>query len=232
MSKIYQFSSIGALMSGYFKPGQDIYPTCSCSSIGLGCSELVNAEVTVLNGAVYTATAEQKIQLEKAPFCVPFYQISDFNDYAEHEVSDINQDNLADIVKQHIVLNNNFVAVRIKAKFDAVKLRRPYASDQVRDVKEISGNQQVSEYKDVSGCLLGFWTPEIFGRLSVPGFHLHFLSDDTSISGHVLSYAASVATLQLEEKYSIEITNPRNSEFAHLDINLESLDQMIEQVEK
>ncbi|SDB83059.1 acetolactate decarboxylase [Acinetobacter boissieri] len=232
MSKIYQFSSIGALMSGYFQPDKDVYAVCNCSSIGLGCSEQLNAEVTILDGLVYTATAGQPITQQASPFYTPFYQVTDFTQFKEHALLSVTQDTLEQALKSLIVLNNHFVAIRILGTFKNVTLRRPQASETQRSIQEVSENQQVDTYHNLNGSLIGFWTPEIFGRISVPGFHLHFLSHDQSMSGHVLSYETSSVTLQFEEKYNIEITHPKSHEFSHLDIDLKSLDQMIEQVEK
>ncbi|MBF7681950.1 acetolactate decarboxylase [Acinetobacter sp. B5B] len=232
MGKIYQFSSIGALMSGYFQPDQDVYNVCTCSSIGLGCSEQLNAEVTILNGKVYTATAHQAIERPKAPFYTPFYQVTDFSNFKEQQILNTMQNTLEQELKHFVVLNNQFIALRIDGFFHQVTLRRPQASDKKRTIKEVSAKQEVIAYQDIRGCLIGFWTPEIFSRISVPGLHLHFLSHDASISGHVLAYHIESAKLQYEEKPTIEITHPQTTEFSQLNIDLKSLDQMIESVEK
>lgn len=232
MSKIYQYSTIGALMSGYFNADDDVYQHCSCSSIGLGCSELLNAELTVQHGKAYTATAEQPITEQKSPFHVPFYQITSFDQYQEQPIAHVSEHNLEETLQNFICLNNNFVAVRIAGQLDKLVLRRPYPSDHQREIKEVSDQQQVSEYQDIHGHLIGFWTPEMYGRISVPGFHLHFLSDDLTVSGHVLSYQVNSGQLQFEEKSTLEVKNPNTSAFQQLNIDLKSLDQMIEHVEK
>lgn len=232
MSKIHQYSTIGALMSGYFNADEDVYQHCSCTSIGLGCSELLNAELTIQDGQVYTATAEKMTVKEHPPFYVPFYQVTSFDRYQEYPISCVSNITLENILTSFISLKNNFVAIRIIGEFSKLVLRRPYCSDKIRKVKDISDQQQVSEYNNINGYLIGFWTPEIYGRISVPGFHLHFLSDDFTVSGHVLSYQLSTGQLQFEEKATIELKNPTTNDFQKIDIDLESLDQMIEHVEK
>ncbi|MEB5477327.1 acetolactate decarboxylase [Acinetobacter pollinis] len=232
MSKIYQFSTIGALMSGYFSPDQDIYKVCSCSSIGLGCSENLNAEMTILNGTPYTATAEEALKTPEAPLEVPFYQVTSFDHFQEYHIGEASTKNLEQFVQAVIPLNNNFIALRIKATFHELTLRRPYASSETRSVQEVSDHQEVSTYKEIQGHLIGFWTPEMFGRISVPGFHFHFLSEDKSVSGHVLDYYFSSALLQCEEKNVIEITHPKTSAFKNLNIDIEGLDEVIRKVEQ
>jgi alpha-acetolactate decarboxylase len=34
------------------------------------------------------------------------------------------------------------------------------------------------KFSDISGTLVGFWTPAYARTLSIPGYHLHFLSAD------------------------------------------------------
>lgn len=232
MTKIYQFSTIGALMSGYFLPDEDIYKVCSCSSIGLGCSANLNAEMTIFNGTPYTATAEQSTETPKAPLDVPFYQVTDFNNFHEYNIGEASFKTLEQFVRTVMPLNNNFIALRIEAIFHTLKLRRPYSSNSERSIQEVSGNQEVLTYDEIKGHLIGFWTPEMFGRISVPGFHLHFLSDDKSTSGHVLDYHFSSAILQIEEKNVIEITHPTTEKFKDLNINVENLDDTIRKVEQ
>lgn len=232
MDKIYQFSTIGALMSGYFSPDQDVYKVCSCSSIGLGCSENLNAEMTILNGIPYTATAEEALKTPTAQLDVPFYQVTNFDQFQEYHIGEASIKNIEQFVRAVIPLNNNFIALRIEAIFNRITLRRPYASPDRRSIQEVSDNQEVSTYTEIKGYLVGFWTPEIFGRISVPGFHLHFISEDKSISGHVLDYHFSSALLQCEEKNVIEITHPKTSTFKNLNIDIEGLDEVIRKVEQ
>ena len=46
-----------------------------------------------------------------------------------------------------------------------------------------------SRFAEATGTLAGFYTPSFLGSLSAPGLHLHFLSDDRSEGGHLLSCA-------------------------------------------
>lgn len=66
---------------------------------------------------------------------------------------------------------------------------------------------------NVQGMLFGFWSPAFSGGFSVPGFHLHFLSEDWSQGGHVIEFEAQ--NIQLEAavigEYQIEL--PGHEEF-------------------
>lgn len=232
MSKIYQYSTIGALMSGYAAGDQKIKNVCTSSSIGLGCADNVNAEVTIFKGIPYTATAHKAVKPLETGGLVPFYQVTEFNHYQEYQVTSITLDNVLEKIKEHITPNNIFLAVCIIGTFSTVVFRRPTYSAKSRAVDELTQSQEVSEHTNVKGRLVGFLTPELFGRISVPGFHLHFLSDDEKLSGHVLSFSCESAILQFEEKSTIEITNPSSEDYKELPLDIQMLDSVINKVEK
>ncbi|WP_411813592.1 acetolactate decarboxylase [Erwinia tracheiphila] len=49
----------------------------------------------------------------------------------------------------------------------------------------------------MKGKLVGFWTSELYGHISVHGFH--FIDEKQQISGHVLFYHAEEAIVSYEE---------------------------------
>jgi acetolactate decarboxylase len=51
---------------------------------------------------------------------------------------------------------------------------------------EVAKEQPVFNFSDIRGTLAGFFTPAFMASLSVPGLHLHFLSDDFQHGGHLL----------------------------------------------
>lgn len=68
-----------------------------------------------------------------------------------------------------------------------------------RPLLAVAKEQFVYEFKDVSGSLLGFWSPQYFGSsLTVPGFHLHFLSTDKQHGGHVVDVLMQQGTAYIQ----------------------------------
>ncbi|GAA0372123.1 hypothetical protein GCM10008932_24240 [Alkalibacterium iburiense] len=49
-------------------------------------------------------------------------------------------------------------------------------------------SQSEFEKPFVSGTLVGFFIPDIFGTIAVPHFHWHFISDEKDFGGHVLDF--------------------------------------------
>jgi alpha-acetolactate decarboxylase len=55
---------------------------------------------------------------------------------------------------------------------------------------EVTSHQVETVARDIRGTVVGFWTPAIYQGIAVAGLHLHFLSEDRSIGGHLLDLAA------------------------------------------
>jgi acetolactate decarboxylase len=74
------------------------------------------------------------------------------------------------------------------------------------------------EFRDVSGTLVGFWTPEYAKTLNVPGYHLHFLSDDRKRGGHLLQCRGSNLRLSLQRDGDYRLALPETEDFLKADL--------------
>ena len=232
MSKIIQFSTIGALMAGYFRGEYDASALKHPDAFGLGCSQGINGELTIFQGKVWEATAGEAPHLLRQEM-LPFLQVTEFVPERTASVVNIDQHNAEQHLNQFIPLQNIFLAVCIEATFDHLVIRRPQpASDIPRDINDFARTQQEDTLNNINGYLIGFWTPALFGRISVPGFHFHFIDEKRNNSGHVLEFSAKKAILKYQEKQTIEVTNPGSAEYKNMTIDLSSLDKSIEHVEK
>lgn len=231
MTKITQFSTIGALMAGLTEGWATLNKPCRETTFGLGCSRGAGGELTVFKGKIYQATAGQPVTLLSDP-SVPFIQLTDFEPEALHSIADINEQNLEQILLQLLNASNIWLAVSVSAQFTTVVLRRPQpATSAQQDMEHMAATQQVSHYQQLNGTLIGFWTPALYGRISVPGFHFHFLDTSHEISGHVLAFSAASAELRYQQKTIIEITNPASEHYRQLPIDIDKLDSMMSRIE-
>ena len=74
------------------------------------------------------------------------------------------------------------------------------------------------EFRQISGTLVGFWTPEYARTLSIPGYHLHFLSDDHLRGGHLLDCAGAKLSLQIQQEGSYHVAIPETEDFLKADL--------------
>jgi acetolactate decarboxylase len=74
------------------------------------------------------------------------------------------------------------------------------------------------EFHDISGTLVGFWTPEYAKTLNIPGYHLHFLSSDHAHGGHLIECMGSNLDLQVQQINQFCVTLPTNKDFLDADL--------------
>lgn len=232
MSKIVQFSTIGALMAGQVQGECNVRENIRPDSLGVGCSEGINGELTLFQGKIWEATAGRELHtLDK--HCVPFIQITSFNPENIFRVKHLTQHNAARLLDEKISIQNIFLAVCVEANFTEIVIRRPQpTTDADRDITEVANTQQEDRLCNIQGRLVGFWTPELYGRISVAGFHFHFIDEKQQVSVHVLSYQAEEACISYEEKHTIEITHPNSQAYKTLPIDISALDDVISGVER
>ena len=78
------------------------------------------------------------------------------------------------------------------------------------------------EFHDMSGTLVGFWTPEYAKTLNVPGYHLHFLSADRTRGGHLLQCRGSNLRLQIQREGDYRLALPETEDFLKADLRARS----------
>ena len=95
---------------------------------------------------------------------------------------------------------------------------------------EVAVNQPEYRKENVTGTIVGIWTPEIFQGVSLAGYHLHFVSDDLTFGGHVMDFVIKEGVVelgavdQLDQRFPVQ---DRKYLFAKF-----NMDEMKEDIEK
>ena len=169
-------------------------------STGIGTFDGLNGEVIILDGEVYQAFSSGKVNhvtdlQAKMPFASVHYP-------EELQALALNSVDFAslngDFVKDH-ELKNVFAALRLKGKFDHVKVRiAPKQEEPYPSLLEVAKGQPTFVRDDVQGTIIGYYAPDIFGSVTAAGWHLHFISDDRQFAGHLLEFGAKELTGDLQ----------------------------------
>ena len=69
--------------------------------------------------------------------------------------------------------------------------------------------------------MVGFWTPQYVKAVGVTGWHLHFISDDRNLGGHVLGAAGNGIQAEVEHLDDFRIALPETPEFLMSDLNFD-----------
>jgi acetolactate decarboxylase len=186
----------------------------------------------IINKDFLEADGDKAVKVMDNDELLPFVQVTTFQPDKVVDVNDVSKNNLYWHLAQYLLLDNVFVAVKISGRFDELKIRRPFVQHKpYPSVVKVFEQQVVDTVEDVTGTLIGFWTPEFFKELSVAGFHLHFIDTTHKLGGHVIDFMASKAELAFERKQSVEIMLPVNEEYLRKNLKMDDLNKIIKQVE-
>lgn len=101
----------------------------------------------------------------------------------------------------------------------APKQQRPYPT-----LLAVAQHQPEFSAIDITGTILGYYAPAIFGTITAAGWHLHFISDNRQFAGHLLDFAAPQLTGSLEVFDSLEQHLPiENHAFRESTVDMRTL---------
>lgn len=84
---------------------------------------------------------------------------------------------------------------------------------------EVAREQPVFDYHDISGTLVGFYTPAFMEKLNVPGYHMHFLSADRTRGGHLLECSPCGVRCELQNVGRLEVALPVTLDYLTADLS-------------
>jgi acetolactate decarboxylase len=113
--------------------------------------------------------------------------------------------------------DDDFYAFRVHGTFGRLKIRTvPMQDELYPDLADALQEQIVTESADVRGALVGFWCPARAAKVNVPGYHLHFVSDDRRTAGHVLDVDVAAALAAADRTTELRLTRPGSAFFADM----------------
>lgn len=110
---------------------------------------------------------------------------------------------------------NSMHVVRIDGDFDEISARSesPLRTQHISLKKILSGTQKEFHFDNVSGTIVCIYYPDYMKGINAPGWHLHFLSADHTLGGHVFDLVMTRGTAVMEKISEIEIQLPKSPAF-------------------
>jgi acetolactate decarboxylase len=118
------------------------------------------------------------------------------------------------------MLSNNLIyAIRVEGTFLKICARSVPKQDAYRTLVQVSEEQKEFNYEHISGQLVGYWTPDFMHSISVPGFHLHFLSEKKNHGGHLLDCLTGDAKVSLQPLDQLNLDLPHTIEYLNANLD-------------
>lgn len=227
---LVQYSTIESLLAGNYDGFVSISTLKENGDIGIGTFDELDGELVMIDQKVYkikdTGNAEEVNNSIKTPFASVTY----FDKDISKQLMNIgNYDSLQQELDKFITNRNLFYVFRVDGTFKNTKVRSvPKQEKPYPVLSEVTKNQPTYEYKDIKGSLVGFWCPEYVGGINVPGYHMHFISEDRTKGGHLLDVSFEKADV------SADVTNAFSMELSQSNVagRIANVTAEIEKVEK
>ena len=216
---LYQVSTSSALVEGVNQGVMRIGTLREHGDLGLGTFDHLDGEMAIVDGHVFQVRCDGSVREVDDDILSPFAAIIPFSPDVEAELENCpNFSSLAAELDRFRDSNNVFYALRVDGRFRSIHVRAVCRTEGGVRLAEAAASQLEFEFRNVRGTLVGFWTPEYAKTLNVPGYHLHFVSEDRTRGGHLLGCSCSGLRLRLQRAADLHIALPETNNFLNADL--------------
>jgi acetolactate decarboxylase len=211
---LYQVSTATALVEGIYQGAVQIAALREHGDLGLGTFESLDGEMVVVDGRFYQVRSDGSVREVQDNVLSPFAAVTAFS--PDQSITLENCPDLSYLTSQFDALrqsDNFFYALRVDGTFDYIHARAMRRTKEGIPLVQAAAVQPEFEFHNISGTLVGFWTPEYAKSLNVPGYHLHFVSADRTQGGHVLQCRGKNLRLQIQREGDYHIVLPETEDF-------------------
>ena len=216
---LFQVSTSAALVEGLYQGAVRVSRLLRHGDFGLGTFIDLNGEMVVLDGICYQVSSSGTVAVIDGDQLIPYGVVTRFNAEFSKQSQRLNSfDELTSVCDDFRDSDNVFYAFRVDGRFSLMKTRVMKAVPEGTNLKTAASAQQEFVFQDISGTLVGLWSPGFAGSFSVPGYHFHFLSANRQKGGHVLECHAldvAVAGCAMNEML---VSLPETEEFLKADL--------------
>ena len=218
---LYQVSTLDALMQGVYDGEITLDELLDRGNFGIGTFDALDGEMIIEDGTVYQVLSSGEVIQPDDSVTTPFAMITEFRADIQRDVSGIDDyDKLKKEIDGLFPSQNGIYAIEVHGTFSYIETRSvPAQTEPYPPLSEVTEEQTIFEYKDVKGTLTGYWCPQYMSGINLAGYHLHFLSDDHTMGGHLLECSVENATVSIDTLTQYEILIPQNEHFLQTDFS-------------
>lgn len=121
---------------------------------------------------------------------------------------------------------NIFFAIRLDGCFERITTRAVKPPPEGVGLAEASQSQGVFSFQNVTGTLVGIWSPAFSNAFSVPGYHFHFISADRQHGGHLLDVAARDLDIQINTLTDFHLVLPETERYLRADLSRNTAEEL------
>ena len=214
--QFYHYSIWAALVNKVYNGNLTVKEGKTKGDIGLGTYDGADGELIMLDGVMYHVPSSGEVSIADDSLHIPYLNATFFDndvsfDYNEH----LNYDSLRRLIRKKFPSPNYFYGFKIHVQLDSLKLGSLYKQERpyMEGLDSLMPKRPTFSKTNVSGTMVGFYCPEFIGDINVAGFHLHFLSDDKKVGGHVMEFKGKNFNVQMDKISSYQFVLPETPDF-------------------
>ena len=207
---VWQTSSIDALLDGAYEGDLTLGELAAHGDLGIGTIQQLDGELILLDGQFFTVAADGTVHEMSPTTLTPFAVVCAFAPSAPVVLDGpLALLDLTATIDAAAPATEPVVAVRVDGRFRELHLRsvpkqrRPY-----KPLQEVVAQQTDWHVQRASGTLVGFRFPASAQGIDVAGYHLHFLSDDRTVGGHVIDLTLEDGILLIDGAHDLHLEIP------------------------
>lgn len=212
---LYLCAPVNALVEGIYEEKIPLEEIKRHGDFGLGTFNHLDGEMVLLDGWVYQICGNGQVnRITDDSVLSPFAAVTFYHPLShENLAKEMPYEAFLDWLGALLPSPNIFYAIRIEGTFSRMKTRSVPRQENYRPLVEVATEQSLFHWQDIRGTLAGFFTPSFLPSVSVPGLHLHFLSDDLGRGGHLLECVPAEVHVGVQMLYHLELSLPRSLDY-------------------
>ena len=230
-AEVYQTSTMAALLDGIYDGDVTVAELLTHGDFGLGTFNHLDGEMIVLDGVCHHLRSDGSASVAAQSECTPFAAVTWFKPQTAISVSA--RASRQDIVTliDHAVKSVNLIhAIRIEGAFSAVKTRTVRAqTPPYPPMKQATADDPVTEFRGVQGTLAGYRTPDYEERISVAGYHVHFINQPQTEGGHCFDFELDHGQIAISTSSELHLSLPRTEAFMKANMSMANVADQIHQ---
>lgn len=218
-----QIALLQSLALGHFDGSITAKEWKNFGDIGIGTFEGLDGELIMLDGVIYRANQDLKINVVSDNVTIPFSNVTFFEKDFSVKLKNIVSKNSLETKFNELVEKrgtNSFYFVKIPATFSKITIRseagqkKPYPTL----VQALEATQKEMTCENIKGTIVGLYCPPYMGGLNSVGWHFHFISEDKTIGGHVLELSVETGEAQFDKTNNFNLKLPNKKNFQELNL--------------
>lgn len=207
---IWQTSSIDALLDGAYEGDLTLAELTDHGDLGIGTVQHLDGELVVIDGRCFRVASDGSVHEPPPTTRTPFAVVCQFAPGAPIDLT--GPMDLADLTAAADTAapaHEPVVALRIDGSFGPLHLRSvPRQHPPYPSLSEVVSHQTEWKVDDAQGSIVGFRFPDYAQGIDVAGYHLHFISDDRTVGGHVIDATLHTGSLRVDGAHELHLEVP------------------------